>query len=56
MRFFIDFPLEQWVYIKKEKFSKYPWAVVVGGSIRAKYSTEREANELKRKLFEAFEQ
>jgi hypothetical protein len=56
MRFFVDFPLEQWIGVYKEKFSKYPWTVIVGGSVRARYSTEREANELKKKLFEAFEQ
>ena len=54
MRFWLNEPLEQWIYTKYEgKPHKHPWAVCVGGgvaSIQARFTTEGEADLLVRRL------
>ena len=43
MIFWLDKPLEQWIYVTKEKHHKHPWSVMVGGSVRARCTREGEA-------------
>ncbi len=54
MRFFVDFPLEQWIVIQKDPHHLHPWSVVIGSFVRARYTTQEEAKELVKRLHEAF--
>lgn len=55
MRFWADLPVAQWVKKRHEPHHKAPWCVIVGGSVRARYTTEAEADALVEKIVAAVE-
>ena len=56
MRYWVDLPLEQWIYVAEEPHHLHPWGVYVGGAKRAQFTTEEEALALQHRLFKAFEE
>lgn len=56
MRFWVELPLEQWIEIHEERHHAHPWSVVIGGFVRARYTTREEAETLVAKLHQAFEE
>lgn len=56
MRFWADLPLEQWIYVRREVLHTAPYAVMVGDYVRARYTTEAEADALVERLREAMEE
>jgi hypothetical protein len=55
MRFWADFPLEQWIEIREEQNHLHPWAVVIAGFVRARYTKKEEAEGLVDRIHKAFE-
>jgi len=53
MIFWIDKPLEQWIYVKKEKNHKHPFAVIVGDAARARCTKQYEAQILVNRMIAA---
>ncbi len=47
-------PVAQWLEVREEPFHVAPWAVVVGGYVRARYTKEAEAREVERRVADAF--
>lgn len=56
MRFWVDFPLEQWIQVREDKHHKHPWYVEIAGWVRARYTTEKEARDLVDRIHKAFEE
>ena len=46
MIFWVDTPLTQWIYKKKEELHLHPWCVIIGDCVRARCTTEREADDI----------
>lgn len=43
MIFWVDRPVAQWLHIGRDPHHRHPWYVQVGSSIRARCTTEKEA-------------
>jgi hypothetical protein len=56
MRFWADLPIAQWIYVKKDPLHKAPFSVIVADFVRARYTTESEANDLVERLTKAFQE
>jgi len=56
MRYWLDLPLAQWIYIQEDKYHRHPYAVMIGGYVRARYTTKSEANDLVKRIYSAFEE
>ena len=55
MIFWAALPTEQWIYVLRERHHKHPWAVIVGGRVRARCTEQYEADEIAVTLRQAFE-